>query len=128
MPETDGQGAYEAADRVRTAIETGPLDDVGTVTVSAGACSSENTRDAETLFGHADLALYWAKDHGRNMTFLYSDEAAPPLRLTTRSDGQPPNSAVGQPFLSRRARRGLTPGIGDVRGHECELAWSRCGR
>ena len=75
MPETDGQGAYEAADRVRTAIETGPFDDVGTVTVSAGACSSENARDAETLFGHADLALYWAKDHGRNMTFLYSDEA-----------------------------------------------------
>lgn len=75
MPETDGHGAYEAADRVRTAIETGPFDDVGTVTVSAGACSSENARDAETLFRDADRALYWAKGHGRNMTFLYTDEA-----------------------------------------------------
>jgi diguanylate cyclase (GGDEF)-like protein len=75
MPETDHHGAYTAAERVRTAIESTPFDDVGTVTLSAGVGSSENTRDADTLIRDTDRALYWAKDSGRNMTFLYNDEA-----------------------------------------------------
>jgi diguanylate cyclase (GGDEF)-like protein len=75
MPETEQHGAYAAADRVRNAIESTPFDDVGTVTLSAGVCSGESPRDAETLFRGADRALYWAKDGGRNMTFIYTDEA-----------------------------------------------------
>jgi diguanylate cyclase (GGDEF)-like protein len=75
MPETDRQGAYAAADRVRKAIERTTIENVGSVTVSAGVCSTDNARDPESLLRNADRALYWAKDSGRNMTFVYTEEA-----------------------------------------------------
>lgn len=76
MPETGQDGAYVAADRVRRAVAAEPFDDgVGTVTVSAGVCASEHGHDAEDLVRFADRALYWAKDSGRNTTFVYTEEA-----------------------------------------------------
>jgi diguanylate cyclase (GGDEF)-like protein len=74
MPETDQHGARIAADRVREAIETTPFEKIGLVTLSAGVCSTESAPDGDTLIQDADRALYWAKDSGRNMTVLYSDE------------------------------------------------------
>jgi diguanylate cyclase (GGDEF)-like protein len=74
MPETDQHGAYAAAERVRTASESTPLGDVGTVTLSAGVGSSENTGDADALVRDTDRALYWAKHGGRNMTVIYTHE------------------------------------------------------
>jgi diguanylate cyclase (GGDEF)-like protein/PAS domain S-box-containing protein len=75
MPEADGHGAYQAAERARRAIESEPFPGVGTLTVSAGICASEDDLDGEDLIRFADRALYWAKDSGRNTTFLYTDEA-----------------------------------------------------
>ena len=75
LPETDRQGAYQAAERVRRAIESEPFVGVGTVTVSAGVCILADGHDDEDLVRFADRALYWAKDGGRNTTFLYTDEA-----------------------------------------------------
>jgi len=75
MPETDRLGAYSAAERVRQAVEQRSSDDVGTVTLSAGVSSSEDAGDADTLFHNADRALYWAKDNGRNTTFVYTEQA-----------------------------------------------------
>jgi diguanylate cyclase (GGDEF)-like protein len=75
MPETDQLGAYIAATRMRVAIESTPFADVGKVTISAGVCSTDDVRDADTLIRDADRALYWAKDSGRNMTFIYTDAA-----------------------------------------------------
>jgi diguanylate cyclase (GGDEF)-like protein len=75
MPETDQQDAHVAASRVREAIEGTRFADVDKVTISAGVCSTENVRDADTLVRNADRALYWAKDGGRNMTFIYTEAA-----------------------------------------------------
>ena len=75
MPETDQLGAYAAADRVRSAVEKAEFEDVGKLTLSAGVSSTETGRDADELIHNADRALYWAKESGRNMTFLYTDEA-----------------------------------------------------
>jgi len=75
MPESDGAGAYLAAERLRRAVESEPFAGVGKVTVSVGVCSSEPGLDGEQLVRLADRALYWAKDGGRNATFLYSDDA-----------------------------------------------------
>lgn len=83
MPETDQQGAYAAADRVRKAMERTPFENVGSVTVSAGVCSTDNARDSESLLRNADRALYWAKESGRNMIFVYTEEA----RATLSADG-----------------------------------------
>jgi diguanylate cyclase (GGDEF)-like protein len=88
MPETDQDGAHAAADRVREAIETTPFENIGRVTLSAGVCSTERVPDADTLMHDADRALYWAKDSGRNMTMLYTDEI--PDRVTTA-----PSAAAG---------------------------------
>jgi diguanylate cyclase (GGDEF)-like protein len=77
LPETDQYGAYIAAERVRKAIESTPFEDIGTVTVSAGVCSTENARDADMLVGDADRALYCAKESGRNVTCLYSEGLGP---------------------------------------------------
>jgi diguanylate cyclase (GGDEF)-like protein len=86
MPETDQLGAYIAATRVREAIANTAFADVGNVTISAGVCATENVRDADTLVRDADRALYWAKDNGRNMTFIYTDEAqAAERKSVTRS-------------------------------------------
>jgi diguanylate cyclase (GGDEF)-like protein len=74
MPETDRHGAHIAADRVREAIETTPFENIGRVTLSAGVCSTESAPDVDTLTHDADRALYWAKDSGRNMTVLYTEE------------------------------------------------------
>jgi diguanylate cyclase (GGDEF)-like protein len=73
MPETDQDGAYTAAERVRNAIEHTSMEAVRTVTVSAGVASSEDIREADVLIRNADRALYRAKDGGRNMTVRYTD-------------------------------------------------------
>jgi diguanylate cyclase (GGDEF)-like protein len=73
LPETDRHGAYAAAERVRSATESTPID-VVKVTVSAGVASTENAHDADTLIHAADRALYRAKESGRNMTCLDTDD------------------------------------------------------
>jgi diguanylate cyclase (GGDEF)-like protein/PAS domain S-box-containing protein len=75
MPETGRESAFQAAERVRQAIESEPFARVGKVTVSAGVCASESDLDGEELVRFADRALYWAKDGGRNTTFIYTDDA-----------------------------------------------------
>jgi diguanylate cyclase (GGDEF)-like protein len=75
IPETDQDGAYVAAERIRQAIESTPVDEIGQVTVSAGVSSSECGPDTDALIRSADRALYWAKDAGRNVTFRYTEEA-----------------------------------------------------
>jgi len=92
MPETDQQDAYVAASRVREAIESRPFADVGKVTISVGVCSTENVGDADTLVRNADRALYWAKDSGRNMTFIYTDAAH-----ATLADDSAPNQMTAPP-------------------------------
>jgi diguanylate cyclase (GGDEF)-like protein/PAS domain S-box-containing protein len=75
LPETDAAGAVTMAERMRQAVEQGPFGVVGTVTVSVGVCSLEESADAESLVALADTAMYWAKNSGRNATFRYTHEA-----------------------------------------------------
>jgi diguanylate cyclase (GGDEF)-like protein/PAS domain S-box-containing protein len=84
MPETGRESAYQAAERVRRAIESEPFPRVGRVTVSAGVCASESELDGEELVRFADRALYWAKDGGRNTTFIYTDDAHALLSAKSR--------------------------------------------
>jgi putative nucleotidyltransferase with HDIG domain len=70
---------HQVGDRVlaevarRLAAE--PFDVAGALTISAGVSCSDHGGEAEELVRHADRALYWAKDSGRNTTFLYTAEA-----------------------------------------------------
>ena len=78
LPESDQSGAYAAAERVRRAIESTPFAGVGTVTLSAGVCSTAHARDAQQLMRNADRALYSAKDRGRNNTRVYTQDSHRP--------------------------------------------------
>lgn len=105
MPETDQHGAYTAAERVRNALEATAFENAGRVTLSAGVGSSENARDADTLIRDTDRALYWAKDSGRNMTFLYTEEARAALskdQTTDRVTTAPSAEATGPDQAERR--------------------------
>ena len=69
------------------AIETTPFENIGRVTLSAGVCSTEHASGADALMHNAERALYWAKDSGRNMTMLYTDET--PDRATAARNTAP---------------------------------------
>jgi len=78
MPEATIDGAYLAAERARRAIETTSFAIAGQLTISAGVCSIEHAGTAHELFAAADRALYSAKRHGRNMTFIHTQDAPAP--------------------------------------------------
>ena len=78
LPDTDEAGALRAAERLRAAVGTAPIEFAGLVldvTVSVGwAYWSGDTPD--DLLARADKALYAAKDGGRNQVFPASAPSA----------------------------------------------------
>src|SRR3954470_565119 len=75
LPQTDMEGAYQLAERVRIGIEELALPLPGgngtmSVTASLGvAALPSNAHDARELLAKADAALYQAKRAGKNRTF-----------------------------------------------------------
>jgi two-component system cell cycle response regulator len=82
MPNTDGEAACHAAERVRRAVAAATFhvpgaDDGLSVTVSIGVAASESIDvAAETLLKRADEALYEAKRGGRNRVVARSKRDA----------------------------------------------------
>ena len=76
LPETDAASALAVAERAREVIDDEPFDPAGAVTISAGVCSLRESGDAESLLKFADIALYGAKEAGRNTTVRYTAGAA----------------------------------------------------
>jgi diguanylate cyclase (GGDEF)-like protein/PAS domain S-box-containing protein/putative nucleotidyltransferase with HDIG domain len=75
IPEADAQGAYQAAERGRRAVNERPFDGIGRLSISAGVAALTPELDHSGLVHCADRALYWAKDGGRDSTFLYTGDA-----------------------------------------------------
>ncbi|CAK0756250.1 hypothetical protein CCP3SC15_2140003 [Gammaproteobacteria bacterium] len=66
---TDAQGAYLLAERIRIAVEATQIryeNKAIQVTVSIGVSDLQTEDDSHSLFCRADAALYWAKETGRN--------------------------------------------------------------
>ena len=76
MPETAGPAAVQAAERVRVEIAGEAFAHGITVTVSGGVCDLADAHGAAELYRLADEALYWAKGHGRNQLWRYSEAMA----------------------------------------------------
>jgi len=75
LPTTDGKSARALADKIRSAVEklrfSEQVPELDAVTVSIGAAAyPEHGRTAEILLKSADLALYRAKEGGRNRVEL----------------------------------------------------------
>jgi diguanylate cyclase (GGDEF)-like protein len=70
MPETDVDGAIQAAEKIRQTIEKIEFlykEDIVRVTVSIGvSCVREGDTLPTDLFERADMAVYKAKENGRN--------------------------------------------------------------
>ncbi len=86
LPETDALTAYGVAERARSAIAAAPFGDAGHLTASVGVCDLTHTTSAAELFRLADGALYWAKAHGRDVTYLYSPEVVHELSAEERAE------------------------------------------
>jgi predicted signal transduction protein with EAL and GGDEF domain len=77
LPEADAATALRAAERLCDAASGAPLVVGGEalrVTVSVGAAPLEGEADYEVLLAHADVALYEAKNAGRNRARLFTPE------------------------------------------------------
>ncbi len=60
-------------ERLRTKIESFTFPQVGQVTASIGACRPQYHEPVATTVDHADRALYYAKENGRNQVHIYED-------------------------------------------------------
>jgi diguanylate cyclase (GGDEF)-like protein/PAS domain S-box-containing protein len=77
LPDTDTESAFAIAERIRINIELlgikYPDCNAGFVTVSIGIEALKADKLNKTdLFKHADIALYSAKDNGRNCSHIYN--------------------------------------------------------
>jgi diguanylate cyclase (GGDEF)-like protein/putative nucleotidyltransferase with HDIG domain len=86
LPDTDGQGAFVIAERLRCDLREEFSGDTVAITISFGVASyPQHGETAASLLRAADEALYAAKESGRNRTMLHS----PFLRGQERADGEP---------------------------------------
>jgi diguanylate cyclase (GGDEF)-like protein len=80
LPKTSLEKAYDIAERIRKAFENETFFGSRAYprvrkTVSCGISSyPTQAKDEFELIDMADRALYYAKEHGRNMTIVYSEE------------------------------------------------------
>ncbi len=86
LPETSADGGLAAAERARTAVSRDAAPTGEPLSVSAGVCDLVEGRDADGLVRLADQALYWAKDHGRDLACRYSPQIAPALEAPARAE------------------------------------------
>ncbi len=81
LPDTDRAAARDVAEKLRTAIATAEIANVGSLTASFGVAGlPEDAGESESLIRKADRALYAAKAAGRNrvQTAIGIDEATTP--------------------------------------------------
>jgi diguanylate cyclase (GGDEF)-like protein len=86
LPESDSLDAWQAAERVRESVRSLPVAGGERCTLSAGVAELSQAVDAGDLLRLADGALYWAKGHGRDISFRYSPEVVEELSAQERAD------------------------------------------
>jgi diguanylate cyclase (GGDEF)-like protein len=69
--ESDRHEALLVADRARREVAEAPLRHRLRATISIGLCDLEAASSDDELLRRADAALYWAKQHGRDLCWLY---------------------------------------------------------
>ncbi|MBC7283213.1 GGDEF domain-containing protein [Hoeflea sp.] len=80
LKDTNLDVTMEIAERIRRAIEATPLKNqktgvnYGPLTLSLGICMASDAASAEELYNKADVALYTAKNAGRNQIYVYDPD------------------------------------------------------
>jgi diguanylate cyclase (GGDEF)-like protein/PAS domain S-box-containing protein len=71
LPATGREGALLLAEKVRLAVESNPVPQLGAVTVSVGVATADITHTSKDLaVQQADSAMYQAKANGRNLVVV----------------------------------------------------------
>jgi diguanylate cyclase (GGDEF)-like protein len=86
LPETDEPAAHAVLERIRQTLEREPLVDGIRVTISAGLCGLGRASDEAEMLRLADGALYWSKEQGRNVTYVYDPSTVRELSAAERLD------------------------------------------
>jgi diguanylate cyclase (GGDEF)-like protein len=74
-------------DRFRKKVDNFDFPQVGNVTVSAGYTQMSTDDISSQIIDRADLALYYAKNHGRNCIQFYEQLIADGILLSTKKEG-----------------------------------------
>jgi len=69
--ETDSEGAYNLAEKIRLSIQNNEFNLIGYKTISLGIAEIEENIAINDLIKKADDALFYAKNNGRNKTIEY---------------------------------------------------------
>lgn len=72
VPECDAGTAEKVVERAREAVSQRPIAELQSLTISAGICDSTHASTPDEILRLADLALYRAKDNGRDSCVRYS--------------------------------------------------------
>jgi len=72
MPDTELKRATMIADRLRRVVEAIDFGNFG-ITISIGVANQEVAKDEVNLIEHADIALYEAKETGKNKVVQYNE-------------------------------------------------------
>ncbi len=70
-PQTTAESALRLAEKIRTTIESFKFEEVGYKTISLGISTFEDNDTVESLIKKADIALYQAKNSGRNKSVVF---------------------------------------------------------
>lgn len=71
--ETQTEGALIMAENIRKLVCSNNFDDIGHVSVSIGVAEYQQASSISELVRQADHALYYSKEHGRNMVSVYNE-------------------------------------------------------
>jgi len=95
LPDTDKKGTVSVGEKLRKLVESHRFLDsyseaITPITISAGISSyPDDVREIDDLIDHADIALYDAKDSGRNRVICYPQLALPTSLDAVRSGKRP---------------------------------------
>lgn len=84
LPETELEEAMQIASKLRLITEANVIPQIGRITTSIGVSEYQPGDDAEALIKRADMALFKAKENGRNrVEVAYNKETSKNLSLAT---------------------------------------------
>lgn len=86
LMERPADEALQAVEGVREAVARERLEGVDAVTISAGLCGMDRAGGRDELVRLAEGALYWAKQHGRNMALVYAPDVVEALSADERAE------------------------------------------
>lgn len=101
LPDTDKRGAVAVAEKVRMLVEahvfaTDDQTKTRQITISSGiATYPDDVAEMDDLIDHADIALYRAKEGGRNRTECYAPaDVADKEDASSSADAPPPKTII----------------------------------